>query len=140
MQQPQPRVDQAEDAIAAWRRSVQRQEAEFAEQRAARKAAADAKHNVDWDAIINERVNNMKSFVLDVLGEALKQSFELERNAYIDALKSRDTKINQLEAEIAKQAVTISKLEVKIIELGIARDRNGNGKLVDVSPQLKVVN
>jgi hypothetical protein len=79
---------------------------------------------VDWDAVINQRVANMKDFVMVVLGEALCETLKIERGAYADALRERDNKIVKLEAEIAKQAVHIAKLEVRVIKNEIDNDRD----------------
>jgi uncharacterized coiled-coil protein SlyX len=121
------------DVLKEWQRNKPQAES------APRKRGLDTAP-VDWDAIINTRIATMKDFVMEVIGQALRESFEIERAAYRNALNSRDQKINQLETELAKQAATIARLEARVIKNEIDGDRDRRNKLVDVSPQLKVVN
>ncbi len=93
---------------------------------------------IDWSSIIDQRIDNVKDLLVEVIGEALSQTFERQRDAYEAALHQRDSKIASLEIELAKLTVQISKLEVRVIEAEM-RDRE-RGKVLDLpSPQLKVV-
>jgi hypothetical protein len=85
---------------------------------------------VDWSAVIDQRVGRMKTFVMDVIGEALRESFNIERAAYADALKERDRQIAKLECELAKQAAQVAKLEVRLIQSEIAHD--DRSKVIDL--------
>jgi hypothetical protein len=79
---------------------------------------------VDWSSIIDQRVADLKEFTMTVLAEAFKATIEIERGAYIDALRERDNKIIKLESELAKLAVQTSKLEVRVIQNEIEHDRS----------------
>jgi hypothetical protein len=75
---------------------------------------------IDWSAVIDARLADLKSFTLDVLAEAFKATLEIERAAVAAALSKRDAAIGKLEREIAEQAATVARLEVRLLEA----DRN----------------
>jgi hypothetical protein len=56
--------------------------------------------------------------------EALRETFTIERGAYADALKEPDRQIAKLECELAKQAAQVAKLEMRLIQSEIERDRS----------------
>jgi hypothetical protein len=85
---------------------------------------------IDWSSEIDQRVASMKEFVIDVVGEALNQSFNLERNAYAAALHERDTKIGKLELELTQLAASHARLEVRLLQ-AIA-DGDGHAKAIDL--------
>jgi hypothetical protein len=59
---------------------------------------------IDWSHVIDQRVGAMKTFVLDVLAQALSACVDGERKAIKEALDARDTKINQaIETRIATE-------------------------------------
>jgi hypothetical protein len=126
----EPRDPAAPDVLKEWKRYMPKPEPKKHER------GLDTAP-VDWSSIIDERVGNMKEFVMDVLGQALCESFNIERSAYQDALKERDNKIVKLEAELAKLAVQTSKLEVRVIQNEIERDRN---KVLDLPALPKELN
>jgi hypothetical protein len=88
---------------------------------------------VDWDAIINARITNMKDFVMTVIGEALRESFEIERAAYADAVQQRDRKIADLELTLLHTQAEVAKLNASVVELKLERDRE-QGKVLDLPP------
>jgi hypothetical protein len=71
---------------------------------------------IDWSAEIDCRVASMREFVMDVLGEALNQSFAIERNAHAAAMHERDAKIGKLELELVQLAASHAKLEVRLLQ------------------------
>ena len=94
---------------------------------------------IDWSTEIEHRVASMKTFVMDVIAQALTASFEIERSAVVDELRKRDAAISKLECEIARQGATIARLEARIIQGEVDHDRS---KVLDLPawPQRKSVN
>jgi hypothetical protein len=86
---------------------------------------------VDWSSIIDERVFNMKEFVMTVLGEALRETFNVERNAYAAALQERDKTIADLELKLLRTQAEVAKLNASVIELKLEHDRE-QGKVLDL--------
>jgi hypothetical protein len=115
----EPRDPGLSDALEQWARNMPKPEP-----KPKRESKLDTMP-INWDAVINQRVTDMKGFVMEVLAAALRESFEIERGAYADALKKRDAKIAQLETELAKQAAQTARLEVRVIQNEIAdHERN----------------
>jgi hypothetical protein len=112
-----------EDKLAAWKRTMPKPEPK------PRQRGLDTAP-VDWSSIIDERIGNMKEFVMDVLGQALCESFNIERGAYADALKERDRKIGQLELDLLRAQAELARLNTRVIQGEVDRDRES--KVIDV--------
>jgi hypothetical protein len=102
-----------EDRLEAWRRGRPQHEPK------SKREHLDTART-DWSSIVDQRIAAMRDFLVTVVGEALRESFSLERGAYSDALKQRDTAISTLECALAKQAALIAKIELRVIENEIA--------------------
>jgi hypothetical protein len=126
----EPRDPAAPDVIKEWKRHMPKPEPKR------RERGLDTAP-VGSSSVIDQRVASMKDFVMTVLGEALCATFDIERGAYIDALKERDSKIARLEVELAKLAVQTSKLEVRVIQNEIEHDRS---KVLDLPALPKELN
>jgi hypothetical protein len=70
---------------------------------------------------------------MNIIGEALRESFAIERAAYADALKERDRKIAHFEVELLRARAEIEKLKLRIVQGEVDRDRED--KVIDL-PQL----
>jgi hypothetical protein len=133
LQPSEPPDPAASDRLEQWRRGIPKPEP------APRKRGLDTAP-VDWDARIAAAVSREHELLMDVLAQAFRETFRVERDAISAALSARDAKIALLETELAKQAAQTARLEVRVISNEIERDRDRSDKLVDVSPKLKVVN
>jgi hypothetical protein len=78
---------------------------------------------VDWAGVIDARIADLKVFVMDVIAQAFSATLEVERSAVMDALSKRDAAISKLERDIAQQAVTIARLEVRLLQAYADDDR-----------------
>jgi hypothetical protein len=120
----EPRDPVALDVLKEWRRNMPRPEPK------PRERTLDTAP-VDWSSVIDQRIARMKDFVMEVIGGALCESFNIERNAYADAVKERDRKIAHLEVELLRAQAELEKLKVRVIQGEVDRDRE-NGKVLDL--------
>jgi hypothetical protein len=117
----EPRSATAPDVLEEWKRNMPRPEPK------PRERGLDTSP-VDWNVIINQRVASMKDFVITVLGEALKETFEIERGAYQDALSKRDQRIGQLECELLRVRADLERLNLRVIK----NEVDGHDKVIDL--------
>jgi hypothetical protein len=110
------------DRMMRWRADMERQEQAFAEARAKRQRAEDDERNNsdEWMQWVGNEISSAVKQIGAGLGEILSEKL----NEIGAALDQRDKRIDKLEREIAQQAVTTARLEVRVLEGEAARDQS----------------
>jgi hypothetical protein len=116
-----PRAAAAPDVLKEWKNNMPKAEPP-------KRARGLDTAPVDWDAIINTRIASLQDFVMTVIGEALRESFEIERGAYQEALRKRDKKIADLELTLLRTQAEFEKLRLRVIE----HEHGEQGKVLDL--------
>lgn len=119
-QQSPPPVDR----LDAWRAATRKQEAAFNASRAAMQAEADAARAAAdaeaWKSWIGDEIAVAVRQVASGIGEVLRE--ELDRIG--EQLSQRDAVIRKHETVLAQQAAAIAKLELRIVQNEVERDRS----------------
>jgi hypothetical protein len=104
-----------------WRADVRRQEAAFNASRAARQAAEDVERDdgAAWRDWVGCEISNAVRGIGAGLGEILSEKL----NEIGAALDQRDKRIDKLEHELSRQAVTVARLEVRLCQALVDGDR-----------------
>jgi hypothetical protein len=121
-----PRDPSAPDVLEQWRSNMPKAEPPQ------RQRGLDTAP-IDWSSVIDQRLGNMKHCVLEVVGQALHESFDIERSAYAAALEKRDAKINKMECELVRAQAEIAKLNLRVVEMSIEHDRERE-RVLDLPP------
>jgi hypothetical protein len=114
--------------LDAWRQSVLRQEAEFAEARRKRAADGDAERIASerWQAWIQTEIRNCMVSIGTALGEHMAET----NDKIADALDRRDRTISKLEVELARTQAELARLTVRVVGQEVEQDRKASGGAV----------
>jgi hypothetical protein len=132
-----------DDRIATWRRGVEKQEAEFAAARAVRatsrpltdseRAAANAE---SWDRWFEAKLAPLSAAV----GIAVGQLMAEQTAGFNEAIEKRDQRIGRLEVSLVRAEAVIARMEARLLEAEIARDREREQRELPPASALRRVN
>jgi hypothetical protein len=67
------------------------------------------------------------------IGNVIEEVVAHERDELIDAMQKRDRAIERLEVELTKTQAELAKLNLRVVEMSVDRDRE-RGKVLDLPP------
>jgi hypothetical protein len=97
---------------------------------------------MDWSAVIDQRVGSMKDFVMEVVAASIAEVLRIEREHYASEMEKCDQRIGKLEVDLSQAVVAHERLNLKFLELSIEREREQRSKgIVDLpNPLLRRMN
>jgi hypothetical protein len=122
-------VEREEDPLARYKREAEEQEARFAAARAQRKAEEAAERDGaarrEWQRWIGEQLHEAMKATGIAIAEVVRERFD----EVDDALAKRDQKIERLEVELLKAQAEIAKLNARVVQGEVDRDRERRSSL-----------
>jgi hypothetical protein len=133
--EPRPRAfEREEDPVAKYRREAEEQEARFAAARAKRKTAEDAERDGatrrEWQSWIEAQLHEAMKATGIAIAEAVRERFD----EVDDALAKRDQRIEKLELELVRAQADIAKLNARVVQGEVDRDRERRSSLDVMRP------